>query len=522
MLDRLLTGDLYPHGVGCEFVEPWPDSDGIVLVVPGRYWHDRADELTAAIARYEWVLAIRTGDEEDLLDPKLVQHRNIRWWVQTPRADRDHGDARLIPIGFPPHFDGLPAEPPEKRLGVFLSAQRTHERREQAFDALYESGCDLLGHVEATRGFTHGMPAHRYAQLMCAAKIAPAPSGAVSPDSFRLWEALEAHCVPIADNLSPAYDSRGFWAKLLGDPPFPILTDYADLPGWINDQLKLWPANANRIAAWWIAYKRRLGQWLVEDLEALGAEVWPEGSSITVLVSSSLVRSHPDTRIIDETVASIRRQLPDSEIILMCDGVRAEQEDRRGDYEEYLRRVLWKADHEWGNVLPLVFDEHLHQAVCTKRGLAHVRTPFMLFMEADTPLTDGHIPWGGLSETIRRGDANVIRFSHESQILDVHRYLMLDAAPQDIRGVPMTRTLQWSQRPHLASVAWYRELLDRWFPNDERNFIEDVIYGKLLTAYERDGEMGWLGWRTWIYTPERNIQRSYHLDGRAGEDKFDG
>ena len=78
MLDRLLLGQLYPHGIECEFEDDWPDADGIVLVIPGRYWHDRADEISDEIARYRWVLAIRTGDEEDLLDPKLIQHPNIR------------------------------------------------------------------------------------------------------------------------------------------------------------------------------------------------------------------------------------------------------------------------------------------------------------------------------------------------------------------------------------------------------------------------------------------------------------
>ena len=32
----------------------------------------------------------------------------------------------------------------------------------------------------------------------------PCPSGPATPDSFRLWEALEAGCVPIADGYAPA------------------------------------------------------------------------------------------------------------------------------------------------------------------------------------------------------------------------------------------------------------------------------------------------------------------------------
>lgn len=243
-------------------------------------------------------------------------------------------------------------------------------------------------------------------------------------------------------------------------------------------------------------------------------------SMITVVVTTSPIPSHPSTAIIDETITSVRAHLPDAEIILMCDGVRPEQEHMRSAYENYLQRVLWSADHVWGHTLPLIHDKHLHQAGCTKHALRHVHTPLLLFVEGDTPLTDGHIPWAAISKTILFGDAHVVRFHHEASILEPHRYLMLDDDPQDVRGVPLTRTVQWSQRPHLASVAWYRELLARWFPTDEPEFIEDQVYGRLITAYERDGEMGWMNWRTWIYTPDGNIQRSYHTDGRAGESKY--
>lgn len=519
MLDQLFAGELYPTGLDFEVQDGYPRAAGTILLIPGRYWHDRIDEINAAVAKYEWLLVMRTSDEEDLFDVSKIAHPNCKVWVQTPRADRDYGEARLFGVGFPPHFNRIPP-PCVPRLDVFLSAQNTHPRRAEAFAVLKDDGHSRF--IDATEGFTRGIPPNAYRHIMASTKIAPAPSGAFSPDTFRTYEALEAHAVPIVDDVSPAYDSRGYWRRLYPDAPFPILTDYADLPGWIDDQLADYPRNANRIAAWWISQKRRMAGWLREDLTALGAPVAPTGSPITVLVSTSPIKSHPDTGIIDETIASVLAHLPDSEIILMHDGVRPEQEDRRAAYEIYMQRVLWNADHRWRNTLPLIAAEHLHQAECTRRALEHVRTPLILFIEGDTPLTADPIPWNALTATIEAGDANVIRFSHEASILDVHQYLMLDAHPQHVRGVPMTRTIQWSQRPHLASTAFYRNMIDRHFPNAYRDFIEDRVYGRLLADYERDGDMGWLGWRTWLYTPDGNIQRSRHTDGRAGEPKFDG
>jgi hypothetical protein len=162
----------------------------------------------------------------------------------------------------------LSPAPPGKVVDVFLSAQATHTRRTRAFEAL--KGFPN-SNIEATAGFTQGMPVGEYVGQMCGAKVAPAPSGAVSPDSFRLYEALEAHCVPIADDISPAYPSEGYWRLLFPSDPFPTLRDYADLTGYINDQLEVWPKNANRIAAWWIRQKREMALWLEADLKALGA-----------------------------------------------------------------------------------------------------------------------------------------------------------------------------------------------------------------------------------------------------------
>lgn len=267
LLDDLFDNRLYPTGLEFKRVEGYPNSDGCVLIVPGRYWHDRVDDVRLAVKGYDWVLAIRVGDEEDLFDISKVTHPNIKWWIQTPRVGRDYGDARFVGIGYTPHarFSG---SPPEKYLDVFLSGQNTHARRAECFAALKPGD---RRRVEQTSGFTEGMDPVEYAECMYGAQVAPAPSGAVSPDSFRLYEALEAHAVPIADDVSPTYPSEGFWRSLYPDAPFPILANYADLPGYVGDVLADWPASANRVAVWWMREKRRMAMGLVDDLKALGA-----------------------------------------------------------------------------------------------------------------------------------------------------------------------------------------------------------------------------------------------------------
>lgn len=240
----------------------------------------------------------------------------------------------------------------------------------------------------------------------------------------------------------------------------------------------------------------------------------------TVIIVSSPIQSHPDTKILDETMDSILTQLPDSEVIVCLDGVREEQEDKRKNYEEYCRRVLWKANNEW-DALPLLFEKHTHQAGMTREALKHVKTPYILFIEHDTPITpDRKFNWEGLQNAIAEGYANVIRFHYEAMIHPEHKYLMLDTEPQDICSVPMMRTVQWSQRPHLASTEWYRWMLEEYFPHDAITMIEDKLYGDLVNAYNDQGLPAWNKFKLWIYTPEGDIKRSYTTDGRGNEPKY--
>jgi hypothetical protein len=274
MLRLLLDGELHPHGLKVRHHVGYPNTDApMVLVVPGRYYAQHTDQISEAIQRFASVLMVVTSDEESCFDIGKIEHKAIRFWQQTPRVGREYPAARLFGVGFPPHLNRLSSDVPEKDVDVFLAAQNTHARRRECFEALENTAGSQF--VHATEGFTQswreGAGPGDYALQMMKAKVAPAPSGAVSPDSFRFFEALEAHCVPIADDVSPVDGPTGYWSRLFPDAPFPILTDYESLPGYIDDALKAWPANANRIAAYWMRYKRRMAHNLRDDLEALGA-----------------------------------------------------------------------------------------------------------------------------------------------------------------------------------------------------------------------------------------------------------
>lgn len=237
-------------------------------------------------------------------------------------------------------------------------------------------------------------------------------------------------------------------------------------------------------------------------------------NDITVILVSSVLPSHPKLDIIEETIASIRHHLPDSEIILQIDGLRKEQIDRKEDYDEYKNRILWNCLHKYKNVLPVVFDEHSHQTNMMKATIDLIKTPLMLYVEGDAPLvTDETIDWQKCIDFIMSGEANTIRFHHEGKIPLEHEGLMLNTKDK------FMRTYQWSQRPHLSTVMYYKEVV---LPTvRDKYFIEDTFHGVVMESWHVYGHIGWAKHRLWIYYPnEKNIKRSYHIDGRAGGLKY--
>jgi hypothetical protein len=237
---------------------------------------------------------------------------------------------------------------------------------------------------------------------------------------------------------------------------------------------------------------------------------------ITVIIPTSPIPSHPSTAITDETIASVRKQLPDSRIIVTADGVRAEQVEMANSYFEYLVALNKQA-----KVDIVLHTQYIHQAEMMKRVLPDIKTSLLLYLEHDTPLCDDlYIPWTKIADDVLSGEVNLMRFHHYDlgRIPDEHQYLML---PPRQRNVPFIPTIQWSQRAHVTTPAFYSRVLSHFSANS-RTMIEDRIYGVIMGEVAAHGkEAAWESWRLAIYNPEGHIKRSRDLNGRDGGPKFD-
>lgn len=505
---------------------------GAIVVVPAQYvqpW-----QVNHLVAQLPWCVLVLTSDEASTFDQTQLDHPAMLIWTMTPRPGVHEPGTRHLGEGAPDLEQMAGTEPARRTLDVQFAGQITHERRQQLAAAWAEWSAErdaTVGSFIATPGFTQGLDRGDYLAQLVRAKLVLAPSGPTTPDSFRLYEALEAGALPIADGLCPGYDEPGYWDLVYpGGVPFPVVHDWhAELGKTIEAALAGWPANATRASAWWAQAKRQLRCHLEDDAADLAGAVRGDTTSeITVLVTTSPTSrpARDQIAMLDETLASVRDRLPHAEVLVAADGVRDEQRHLAGEYEQFLAELVWACHHRWTRATPWIFDHHAHQANATRVLLEHVRTPLVLFVEHDTPLC-GEIPWAGLSALVRSGAANLVRFHHEAHVLGEHQHLMLDSEPRCLTlcgstlQVPVLRTVQWSQRPHLASTGFYRHLLGSYFGTESRTMIEDVMHGVVQTAWNLYGLAGWEQYRLVMYAPAGDMKRSLHSDGRGRDPKFD-
>lgn len=545
MLEDIFSGQMWKPATSYEFevVDSLEQAgEGAIIVFPARAQVDYLKELNALIKPLKWVVLMLTGDEEASFPVEKIKHPNIFIWVMSPRPDR-HGSYNKLGTGYPPQArEWLPScrrEADERELDYFFAGQITHPRRIELATQLgvlqeFKHSNNLSGEYVLTKGFTQGLEHSLYYAKLANAKVAYAPSGPETPDSFRLFEALEAGCIPFADTRDPKGNfPDNYWQWFFdGDVPFPIIKDYEqELQGYTIAAVENWKPKSNEIFAWWQNYKRDLCYRIMKQVHILkgneGAYFPRENyeEALTVVIPTSVIPSHPDTSVIEQTIHDVRTQLPNAEIIITFDGVRPQQKKRQADYDEYIHRVLWLCNNVWFNVLPVIFKEHNHQASMLRKTLPMIRTPYLIYVEHDAPIVpDRVIEWDKLIKVMDKGGADIIRFHHEEKILDDHKHLMFGCCPEKIEGVPLHKTMQWSQRPHITSVAFYDRLLDNYFHPDSKTMIEDVMHGIVQEACQRNGINGWYNFRLWIYCPETDklgIKRSYHTDGRGADLKYE-
>jgi hypothetical protein len=253
-----------------EEVKKLPKKDKAIVCIAARHHTGLEEEVNKNLKNIKNVVLFLLGDEEAEFNISIIKHSNISIWVQNPHI-KVHDKYNKLGTGYPERMkNNLPVYS-EKKYNIFFSGQNTHDRRRELVEAIETINIGKVI-VNETQGFTQGLEASEYYDYMSKAIICPAPSGAVIPDSFRLFEALEMMAIPIADQKTPNGEVMEYWDWLFNEiTPFPKIDNWFELKDIalnIITYTNSYQEIIQKQTEWWIKWKRNFAYKVMEQLNA--------------------------------------------------------------------------------------------------------------------------------------------------------------------------------------------------------------------------------------------------------------
>ena len=229
-----------------------------------------------------------------------------------------------------------------------------------------------------------------------------------------------------------------------------------------------------------------------------------DSSQITVLIPTSAIPIHPDTVVMDETVAGIRHHFPDAHIIILADGIWSGIAHRQFQYEKYLAAI----DGKYANTRIIRFPVHTQQTAMAQYAIQNfVKTRLIWWNEHDAPLrTDRAIDWDAIVQQVELGDAGLVRLSYfDEGIHEAHEHMT--RGRYHVNGGTFVRTVQFSGWLFLTTVDFF---VNKIFsgPPIGKEMLELRMHDKVAVS-------PWEDYKIVTYLPEGPAQRFRHSNGRG-------
>ncbi len=236
-------------------VNALPIEDRAFVVIPGPQNIGHEKHIAKELQNISRLVLFITGDEEGVFDIDRIDHPNAEIWIQYPH--KKHEKYNKFPIGVPQHLKNNLPNYKTKTYDLFFAGQITHQRRQQLAEAIALVNNALY---KPTDGFARGDKPIYYYDNLASSKIAACPAGAVSIDSFRLYEAIEMMSLPIVDFIDSSGLEDDFYQRLFNEVvPFYKTKDWNELSNINLKLLETYPNNMHTVVCWWIKYKRDFG-----------------------------------------------------------------------------------------------------------------------------------------------------------------------------------------------------------------------------------------------------------------------
>ena len=222
----------------------------------------------------------------------------------------------------------------------------------------------------------------------------------------------------------------------------------------------------------------------------------PDQNQITVLLTTCPMPSHPSPWVVEAVVRSIRRHLPTSRIVILCDGPKGEEPESYTQFKDAARELEMEL---------MVFSSHHHQTLMVKGALDLVTTPLVIVGDGDWGFHHKYINWHGIVATLT--DENS-RFKHiqirQDELGTWEWDMKCFGTLKRIHGIDLLPTTNFQAPTHIARTDWYRKIASYLtLPQ----LLERQNMWDALRITGGINEMA-------AYLPPGPIGRLYHLNGQ--------
>lgn len=236
---------------------------------------------------------------------------------------------------------------------------------------------------------------------------------------------------------------------------------------------------------------------------------------LTVITTTSPIRSHPDTEMLEICQKSLFDMpgIQECPKIIVFDGIHKRMMFLKDSYEEYKTNVqnLTETDPYFRNTQLVFCKEHVHLTGAIKEAMKHVKTPFVFLHQHDFKIR-------------RKVDTfGIIRSMEENPGL---KHVMLPRrfissswgfnyyVDENIEGpcyVPLTRTFGWSDNDHFSPKSYYEEFI---FPKVTKPWPMEWVLNPLEKKLTMEDPKNHDLFGTYIYGKIGDGRYIVHLDGK--------
>ena len=228
-----------------------------IVVVVGR---PAIEPLREYLETIKSGIVILTGDEECSFECEKAIPDHLDIWSQCWAPHRKNVKEKIL-LGCPNRLVDykINSHLPKKYTWSFIG-QVQNPHRDACVEVLKTLPDGFLHIAPMFGGQEGGIEYQEYLDICCQSKYVICPSGSMTADTFRLYEAIECGAIPITDARSPR-DAADFnyW-----DEVYPM-SGLMTVSNW--DELVKFQAAMDRVtyfhSGWWFDYKKQLEQKLL-------------------------------------------------------------------------------------------------------------------------------------------------------------------------------------------------------------------------------------------------------------------